>query len=85
MRVCKVEDHFFHHQADTHGCGGVLLEGRGGEHMGMGCRLLSLPAPPVPPLKGSFGLPSALLARDLKRVSVWGQGDYVVQLLRFHF
>lgn len=25
MRVCKVEDHFFHHQADTHGRRGVLL------------------------------------------------------------
>lgn len=26
MRVCQVEDHFFHHQADTHGRRGVLLE-----------------------------------------------------------
>lgn len=53
--------------------------------MGMGCSLLSLPSPPVPPLKGSFGFPSARLAHDLKRVSVWGQSDYVVQLRRFHF
>lgn len=28
MCVCKVEDHLFHHQADTHGCRGVLLEER---------------------------------------------------------
>lgn len=29
VRVCKVEDHFLHHQADAHGRRGVLPEGRG--------------------------------------------------------
>lgn len=33
MCVCQVEDHFFHHQADTHGRRGVLCQGRGEGHV----------------------------------------------------
>lgn len=29
VRICKVEDHFFHHQADAHGRRGVLEEREG--------------------------------------------------------